>query len=200
MICTKTVEYTDNRCGHTNKKKCHQDEAKLSCKIVCNVPMDCGIHKCKEKCGNLDHSHSECSVSVTVKCSDCDNDVKKPCHLSMADFKCTIQVLADLPCGHKMPKKCFENDADVKCTHPCAKTMNCSKKHKCKKKCSEEHSHDICEVPINYKFPKCGHSSPKQKFCTESIKWPCRETVKVVGCPRNKNHIFQTVRASFNLF
>ena len=117
---------------------------------------------------------------VTFKYPDCNHNAPNPKKCSdPITTQCKVIVNAiKSKCKHVVQKTCYQSIDDVICRSTCGKTMSCGK-HKCTAPCGIPHSHEICDVMIQYKFPDCQHVSPIRKKCTEIITWPCRTTVGI---------------------
>ena len=180
----------------------------LLCKQLCGDSYPhCDKHPCKKSCFPR-HWHTDCPVHVDDQFPDCGHDVKRRCPEKISDLRCEDIAIVNLQCGHQNRKKCFQNISDVicripvtvtfpqcghktskpchvkigaiECQHPC-KEINSCRIHQCKIICGKIHGHDCCAEKIDYKFPGCGHPSPKKKKCSEKISWDCKHKVYIKG-------------------
>ncbi|CAB3999613.1 partial [Paramuricea clavata] len=207
LRCTKheTSKYNATDCNTIRKINA---EPTLLCKQSCGDPyLYCSKHTCKKPC-HPRHDHTICPEIVGDQFPECGHDVNRPCPQNISDLKCRFEEIVNLSCGHEAKKKCSHNILDVictitvtatfarcrhkteklchvkietiKCKHPCEEINSCGK-HKCKDTCGNSHGHDCCSEKIGYKFPVCGHPSPKKKKCSEDIWWDCKHKVYIKG-------------------
>ena len=179
------------------------------CKQKCGDQFPCNIlgHVCKKPCFPK-HSHSKCLIRVKDRFSECYHPVTRECHQKISDLRCQVEVTVVLQCGHEKLRECYIKTSyvrcnvmvdvilpqcghqtkiechkkieNVSCSQPCQKTNTCGK-HKCSQVCGKPHDHNNCQSMIDYKFPECGHSSPKKKKCSETINWKCSKKIYVKG-------------------
>ncbi|KAL1408816.1 FKBP12-associated protein [Vanrija albida] len=124
------VETVRCYCGHdekvvpcgwnlNDKKMCatadESWEGRFACDRVCNIPYECGIHTCKDKCHPHSVSPRPCptspSVITTCPCGQTPLSVlpgypRPDCFASIPT--CGSSCPKTRPCGHKCPLKCHE--------------------------------------------------------------------------------------------
>ncbi len=179
--CEIRVEHTFLKCGHTAMKKCHVHARSLKCQKPCPRKMDCQLHDCLRKCGDIHLAHNECTVKVDFTFSACGHQARKECYMPEASQKCLEMVVKTLPkCKHQVEVRCYEPLENIICPCPCEETMKCGV-HKCPQECRATHSHDYCSEKVVKTLPKCRHTAVVS--CHEPLdkitcKGPCEEIMK----------------------
>ena len=94
LLCKTSVNYTNSKCGHLLKRKCHVDENTLTCGKPCDFMYQCG-HKCTKTCG-ANHDHKCCDVEEKTVFPLCQHDLpKKVCGKPISDYKCEAKVIGE---------------------------------------------------------------------------------------------------------
>ena len=97
------------------------------CNIVCREKMNCGKHKCHNRCCTLSNTEHECDILCEKKLSCglhkcqqlCHAGSCGPCpHVSWNDQSCTCGLTIRIP-----PIPC--NVSPIQCLHPCILPSNC---------------------------------------------------------------------------
>ena len=197
--CTNVLD-----CGHTCSRRCKE---KCQCNTKIEIQLPCNHRKivlCREK---------KKSIKCNEKCEralNCGHACSGMCHEECTTKLCKIDVLKTLLCGHQKIVRCFQDPQTVFCSSPCQRQLNCGHscpspcgrlcqevqcKELCRKKCPRGHpcqrqchfgsSCYECTVPVNAKFPTCGHNvtvpcfiNPAKLTCNK----PC-ERLRVCGHP-----------------
>ena len=181
-------------------------DPKQLCKERCGDLYSCDKHSCKRSCLPR-HRHGECVEIVDDTFPNCGHPVQRKCSIPISQMLCKKEVRARLECGHEVMKQCHKRSCDIlcdelvtvrfqkcdhqtekkchvkdlSCPHPCEEVNSCPFKHRCVNLCGKPHGHDSCQKKIDYKFPGCGHPSPKKKKCSESITWNCTKKLYFTG-------------------
>ena len=197
--CTNVLD-----CGHTCSRRCKE---KCQCNTKVEIQLPCNHRKivlCREK---------KKSIKCNEKCEralNCGHACSGKCHEECATKLCKINVLKTLLCGHQQIVRCFQDPQTVFCSLPCQRQLNCGHscpspcgrlcqevqcKELCRKKCPRGHpcqrqchfgsSCYECTVPVNAKFPTCGHNVKVPCFinpATLTCNKPC-ERLRVCGHP-----------------
>lgn len=141
------------RCGNKMQER-NCNSLQWSCEKTCNKTLQCGIHKCKEKC------HSEL-------CGPCPGDELRscPCGKEFTQAPCTVEIgpcgntcQKTLECGsHICAERCHKGECgqclaivEKKCR--CGlhtKELPCSKLFLCETKCKQ--TRDCIKHPCNRK-------------------------------------------------
>ncbi|XP_065220934.1 LOW QUALITY PROTEIN: NFX1-type zinc finger-containing protein 1-like [Planococcus citri] len=166
MLCHKIdLEHLEKKCrekcsrkcteNHPCKKYCFEDCGKCTELIERILPCE---HKVTLQCFK-DYEQYPCQVEITVTLESCSHEVKKKCHQSMDEVKCTFPCEDRLECGHQCVRTCHKTDdpdhLEFKCHKPCDKlNRGCSRQHKCEKLCFQECGK--CRKYVEFKL-KCGH-------------------------------------------
>ena len=197
--CTNVLD-----CGHTCSRRCKE---KCQCNTKIEIQLPCNHRKivlCREK---------KKSIKCNEKCEralNCGHACSGKCHEECATKLCKINVLKTLLCGHQQIVRCFQDPQTVFCSLPCQRQLKCGHscpspcgrlcqevqcKELCRKKCPRGHpcqrqchfgsSCYECTVPVNAKFPTCGHNVKVPCFinpATLTCNKPC-ERLRVCGHP-----------------
>eukprot|EP01130_Rhizamoeba_saxonica_P015266 TRINITY_DN6810_c0_g1_i7.p1 TRINITY_DN6810_c0_g1~~TRINITY_DN6810_c0_g1_i7.p1 ORF type:complete len:690 (-),score=77.20 TRINITY_DN6810_c0_g1_i7:32-2101(-) len=137
---------------------CYED-INESCGRTCDKLLDCGIHRCPDKCHK-------------GECSSCLRLVTKPCRCGRVKknrTKCSEEVICKIKCrnmrdcgNHKCSKRCCDGDCQP-CEKICDKLLPC-KNHRCKYPC---------------------HPGPCEGCpLAMTLTCPCEKIKKVVKCQR----------------
>lgn len=177
-------------------------EKEHTCEKVCDQPLSCGKHRCKEIChpGSCPPCLESSSDDLVCHCGK--TVVPAPVRCGTTLPVCPYQCKRPTRCGHRPePHHCHEDNIPCsKCTMLVTKTCQCEKqnkvtnvmcyqeivscfkicgkllpcgKHKCKKTC---HKPGECQIKCNEKClmpKKCGHLC--QQVCHQSK--PCNENI-----------------------
>ena len=144
VICRIPVPATFPRCGHKTEKPCHVKIEKMKCQKPCQEMNSCGIHQCKDVCGES-HGHEACSERIDYKFPNCDHPSprKKKCSKEIT-WNCRYKVTFTGICGHEIQKQCHQSEGEVKCTvFPCGRLRKCG--HPCTNACGDDCEKGECE-------------------------------------------------------
>ena len=102
FLCKETVNDKKPGCGHEVQRKCHQSVRDVECPHPCINIMDCGEHKCAERCGSA-HGHGGCKVKIKYQFLDCKHDspMRKLCSEPIT-WKCLLPKMDLAKCGHRV--------------------------------------------------------------------------------------------------
>ena len=191
-------------CGHTCSRRCKE---KCQCNTKIEIQLPCNHRKivlCREK---------KNSIKCNEKCEralNCGHTCSGMCREECTTKLCKIDVLKTLLCGHQKIVRCFQDPQTLFCFSPCQRQLNCGHscpspcgrlcqevpcKELCRKKCPRGHpcqrqchfgsSCYECKVPVNAKFPTCGHNVKVPCFinpATLTCNKPC-ERLRACGHP-----------------
>lgn len=172
--CEKKIIQSCNCEGSKKLRDC--DQPVWQCDKVCDKPLRCGFHRCKEVCHkSTDPNHDECQLSKVRTC---------PCGKSyFEELPCTQEtpLCGDtcgklLSCGvHSCNKRCHKEECGT-CTEAVTKTcrcgkftnqVQCSKPYFCETKCKQQK--DCVRHPCNRKC--CDDNCPPcEKPCDRSLQ------------------------------
>ncbi|EEB18933.1 nuclear transcription factor, X-box binding protein, putative [Pediculus humanus corporis] len=156
--CPSSLERTCP-CGKTNHLlPCTVDVP--TCNETCDKILDCGIHKCPQKCHK-----DKCGMCLVIEKKQCRCGLHKkelPCQKS---FTCETKCKRIKNClKHACNRKCCDMNC-LPCEKPCGKTLKCGY-HKCPL---------VCHKGQCYPCPEVAH-----------VKCRCGKTSITVPCGRQK--------------
>ncbi|EAY12838.1 hypothetical protein TVAG_221920 [Trichomonas vaginalis G3] len=147
------------------------------CWHQCDETLPCG-HKCTANCNHIyNHEPHVCTALVDYTCETCNRSQKIKCG---DKFKCRLDCLDILYCGHKCQGTC--GDPCI-CRRRCDYIYPCG--HKCTRFCSDKYDHQhlscsVCELiyshlesyDSNFKCETCGRIC-NDFFETKSCEHRC---------------------------
>lgn len=90
-------------CGKNEVKNVRCSQEKVTCGVICNLPLSCGYHQCTKSC----HSPGECEEPCRQVCQKpkrlCKHPCTSVCHAPSAcpeDEPCAATIDQTCPCGH----------------------------------------------------------------------------------------------------
>uniref|UniRef100_A0A2S2NW97 NFX1-type zinc finger-containing protein 1 n=2 Tax=Schizaphis graminum TaxID=13262 RepID=A0A2S2NW97_SCHGA len=207
MLCNDLM-----KCGHYCSSICHvydREHTKIiTCQNPCNRTCE-NNHPCEKQCAadcgdcivpmlkilpcghqaelpcHIDSNKFKCVEKMEITLKNCGHKTIKNCYEKRP--KCTTKCTDRLQCGHACNVNCHKDDDPTHeryvCLKPCSKlNINCSRDHKCMKKCYENCSN--CTMKID-RLLECGHLK-KSVNCSDDIKsiqcskhLPCN---RILGC------------------
>ena len=106
LRCQAKIDFSF-MCKHLGMRKYSEDFATKSCKKDCEKMMDCGLHRCKKKCGEQ-HSHFKCEEKVNFTFDLCRHTAVKLCYKNPESQLCQTKVKKKLPCNHTVRIACHK--------------------------------------------------------------------------------------------
>lgn len=167
------------QCGHKRVKKCW--ERPVKCNEMCEKMMECGKHRCKEKCAR-EHGHLSIQCREKVRFErDCGHSDKKRCGKPFENCarKCKIR----LPCEHRCPQLCMpaHSHDDIYCSVLVVVTLpRCG--HQGTIHCSVKPENAECKASIPFIFDSCNHSGERLCHQSESDVQCKRECNRWMSC------------------
>ena len=162
--CKIQMIETFPECGHTVKKACHIEITKMKCQYPCREINSCGIHRCKNICGNY-HGHDCCPEKIDYNFPACGHrsPKKKKCSDEIR-WNCNHKMYFKGACGHDIERKCHQSEREVTCPiTPCVRLRKCG--HPCKNACGEDCEKGECDLclRVQQKRMKKFHEAARRK-------------------------------------
>ena len=165
--------------NHTNKSvevRRKEDFTKVpngGCMLPCEFRLTCG-HVCEQLCHPKDPNHEDYKCRKPCERSLCDSGqpCKNVCYKDCGPCRQLVPKVLPL-CGHEGQVPCHLDPAEFLCSQPCERLLPCG--HKCDKPCGESCT-EMCVVPVEKEWPRCGHRYETSCHIDEFIspcEYPC---------------------------